>query len=341
MIGELLAIFSVLTFVISNAIFRRVDFVVSSSQINAFRTIIGAITYIIISFILKKFLIIFTFPPIIWFWLVLSIVFGQMLGDTSYFRAQEKLGTTLAMTISMTFPIFTTIISIIIGETIPYYFFISLALVVIGVIIIAFSKNNDRSTNFDSDSLFIRLESETYQQRNITLVEKNNEMKSKIKIKKSKLILINAICIALFAAFSWAIGIILTEKAINEVSIYLDSSEYSSLLGNVVRFAVISILLSVMSFGDKKQPIKKWNRITWLLLVLGAVIGTSLGAYLYTEAINRTSAAFVSIIGSSGPIFAIPIAWLINREKINLKGLIGVLLTCTGVILLLVFQLLK
>ena len=145
MYGELFALGSVFCFVISNVVFRKVEEIVSPTQINAIRTIIGTITYIIIAAIIGKFLIIFSFTPWLWFMLCLSFLFAQVFGDTAYFKAQEMLGTTLALSIAMIFPIFTTILSIIILHTnIPYYFYISMVLIIGGVLAIGFGKNNTK-----------------------------------------------------------------------------------------------------------------------------------------------------------------------------------------------------
>lgn len=352
MLGELFAIGATLCFVISNAIFKRVDTKVSPSQINAFRTIIGFLTYLIIALIVGQFATIFQFPPILWLWLALSFIFGQVLGDTAYFKAQEMLGTTLALAISMTFPIFTIIISSIMGEVIPVYFYGAMSMIVVGVIVIGISKNRSLNKTNLQDAVNeseIPPENEGIISEKTAVLVENEEIdlsKEVIEVnigivdpkQKSKKYLLLAIGIALFAAISWSVGIVLTNKAITDVAIFIGDGQYSSLLGNVVRFPIAASILSAMSIGDKKTKIKTWEKKTWLMLFLGAIIGTSIGAYLYTEAIFLVNASFVSIVGSSSPLFAIPISWLFNREKVTLIGLIGVLLTVGGVVMIFAFK---
>ena len=113
MLGELLAISAVLTFVGSNAIFRKTEHEASPTFINFFRTFIGTITFILIILFLNLFNLLFLIPWELWLLLVLSFVFGQVIGDTAYFTAQKELGTTIALAISMTFPLFTFILSFI------------------------------------------------------------------------------------------------------------------------------------------------------------------------------------------------------------------------------------
>ena len=356
MIGEIFTIGAVLSFVLSNVIFKKIDLKVSPSQINTIRTIIGFLTYFIIALAVGKFTLIFSFPPMLWFWLALSFFFGQVLGDTSYFKAQEMLGTTVALSISMTSPIFTTIISFFLGTDIPVYFYGSMSLIVVGVIIIALGKNdlileklklkwNKKEINIEEDEI-----SATDNEVKVQNGEENStEKEPKIKIidqkeeavlaKKSNRYIVFAIFIALFAAISWSIGAILTEKAINDVSQIAGTEGFSSLLGNIVRFPIAAIFLSFMTIGDRKTKVKTWSLKTWLWLILGALIGTSLGAYLYTESLYRVNAVFVSIIASASPLFSMPISWIINKEKVNLLEVLGILLTISGVILILVLRL--
>ncbi len=343
MIGELFAIGSVLTFVTSNALFHRIDKEVSASQINAFRTIVGSLTYLVIALILWQIPQVKYIPALTWLWLILSFIFGQVFGDTAYFKAQEFLGTTIALAISMTFPIFTTILSLIIlKETLPYYFYISLFLTTTGVIIIAIGqarKENElvKSSNIENDISKEKLENKENSEpstkgRDLIILEKNSK---KSKINKRILI---GIIIGLAAAISWSFGIILTEKAFNEVTLALGNDQYSSLIGNMIRFPVAAGILTTMSFVDHKKRLKTWDKKIWLIMMLGAIIGTSIGAYLYTEAILRANAAVVSIIGSSSPLLAIPVSWLINREKSNWLSVIGVFVTTLGIINIFLWQ---
>ena len=112
MAGELTAIIAVLTFVVSNVIFRKTEHDTSPVYINFFRTVIGTLTFIIIALILNVFVKAFLIPWEIWILLIISFVFGQVIADTAYFKAQKELGTTIALSISMTFPLFTFILSI-------------------------------------------------------------------------------------------------------------------------------------------------------------------------------------------------------------------------------------
>ena len=141
MLGEIIAISAVLTFVGSNVMFRQTEHEVSPTFINFFRTGVGTLTFIIIILFLNQFNLIFIIPWQLWLLLIFSFIFGQVIGDTAYFTAQKELGTTIALAISMTFPLFTFILSLIfLNQAFKLNLILSLLLIGFGITIIGKSK---------------------------------------------------------------------------------------------------------------------------------------------------------------------------------------------------------
>ena len=95
----------------------------------------------------------------LWLLLIVSFIFGQVIGDTAYFIAQKELGTTIALAISMTFPLFTFVLSLLFLDR-PFtpILIISLLFIGSGITIIGKSKisvdviKNER--NFDLQRSF-------------------------------------------------------------------------------------------------------------------------------------------------------------------------------------------
>lgn len=311
--GEILAIISVITFVVSNGMYRKVEKIVSPSQINAFRTSIGAITFLFLTIILGEFQVLFSFPILLLMVLFISVILGQVIGDTAYFESQKHLGTTVALTISMTFPIFTFFFSALLLKThIPNLFFVSTFLVTIGVLIIHYNKPTENSIDKKSSN-------------------------DDLNMHRDKTILY--ILIGLLAAISWAIGIVFTEFSLNEVSTFTGNEASSTIIANAVRFPFAALILLFMSIDKENKNykyVKSWEAKIWKWLFLGAILGTSIGALLYFEATRVAGAAFVSVIWISSPLFSLPISWFLNKEKINLNGFIGIMITTIGVILVLI-----
>ncbi|MBD3189186.1 MAG: EamA family transporter [Candidatus Heimdallarchaeota archaeon] len=353
MLGKILAIVSVILFVSSNALFRRIDQEVTPVQINAVRTGIGAITFIIIGLIIGQFSQIFSFSGLTWLWLLLSISFGQILGDTAYFYAQKMIGTTIALSIAMTFPIFTFILSLIFFQTqFSWLFFVGMPLVIVGVIAISFGKQEDKQVlplhppidaglrwaaeHYDSSLLELSSvnEKSSPSKEVEPPVDQSDQSNTPLQKRTPKFVLI-AIFIALLASVFWAVGIILTEYALHQISSLMGTQTFSSLLGNIARLPFATLVLFAFTLPQKRTKMRDWDKKVWLWLLVASIIGTSLGLYVYTESIRLAGSAFVSILGSTSPLFSIPIAWFVNRERINFIGFLGIICTIGGVIIIL------
>ncbi|MCK4383611.1 MAG: DMT family transporter, partial [Candidatus Lokiarchaeota archaeon] len=106
-------------------------------------------------------------------------------------------------------------------------------------------------------------------------------------------------------------------------------------------FALL-ILLSMVwrenRFGDRNKKIYSYRKPsqTWLVLLIASIIGTSLGAYLYTEAAHTAGAIVVSLLASASPLFSLPLTYWLNKERITKFGFLGVLSTILGVIVVIV-----
>ncbi|MFO7797790.1 MAG: DMT family transporter [Promethearchaeati archaeon] len=316
MIGVFVAILANLSFVASNAMFRRVENDVSPTFINMFRTAVGLITFLILSMILGIFTAIFILPWGLWLILIISFVFGQVLGDTFYFKSQKELGTTKALAVSMTFPFFTFILDLLFLERpfdvllIPSALFIS-----VGIFII--SKYKIKLNVLDREN---------------SMEFKNSNRKSDSINKKSE---IAPTIFAVIASLGWAIGLVMIDYATNEINRILLNENLSSVVGNVIRFPFALFLLLIMVKKENfDNNLQKKN--TWFWLISASLIGTSIGVYFFTEAARIAGASVMSLIASANPLFSLPISYLLNREKLSIKGFFGVSLTIVGVILILI-----
>jgi len=325
MSGEFISILAVLTFVGSNVIFRQTEHEVSPIFINFFRTLIGTLTFIIIILLVNQFSIIFIIPWEIWLLLILSFIFGQVIGDTAYFTAQRELGATIALAISMTFPIFTFILSLIIlNQPFTLNLVISLILIGSGITIIGKSKlNSNNSKNLDLSS------------SNVAITKRVSEIPRKD--------IFRAIGFCITASLGWAFGAVIIEFATIQIDQIVHMEELSSVIGNVIRFPFATLILGSMVL--RANHLKKDNSYTqnnkkslrtWLLLLTASILGTSLGAYLYTEAIHIATANIMALIASASPLFALPLSYIVNKEKISKYGFIGVILTIFGVVVILI-----
>jgi len=318
MTGELLAILAVLTFVVSNVLFRKTEQNATPVFINFFRTAIGTLTFIVLAFVLGIFTYIFLLPWDLWILTFLSFLFGQVIGDTAYFKAQKEIGTTLALAISMTFPLFTIILSLIfLNRAFDFKIILSIVLIGSGIIVIGKSKTNSENKNSE-----------------------NSEIQSQ---KLKSYTLFKPIIYALIASLGWAIGLVIIDYVTNLIDQILTTGGISSIISNVIRFPFALVILFSMvwrenRFGDSKQieySFKKPSQ-TWLILLIASIIGTSIGAYLYTEAAHTAGAVVMSLLASASPLFSLPLTYWLNKERITKFGFLGVLCTILGVMVVLI-----
>ncbi|GAH36421.1 unnamed protein product, partial [marine sediment metagenome] len=216
---------------------------------------------------------------------------------------------------SMIFPLITFILSIIfLNEPFDLRVVFSLILVGLGIYIIGKSKVG---SNLSS--------------KTIVKPKSNHSKLSKSRFK--------AISFGILAAFGWAVGLVIIDFATNEINRILSVEELSSVIGNVIRFpfALLILLSMVLRENYRTKSINvniKRSGKTWALLITGAIIGTSIGAYVYTEAARVAGATIMALIASASPLFSLPLTYFINKEKITKFGFVGVILTILGVIVI-------
>ncbi len=327
MLGELLAIVTVLCVILSNVLFRKIDGSVSPFHINAFRTSFGGLIFLFVAIIGDMFMHSSLIPPLLWILMLVSIVFGQIIGDTAYFQTQKMIGTTSAMSITTTFPIFTLFLSIIIlAAQFSFTYYIAVLLVVIGILTLIKGKELQLKKEKEQET------AKSEQTQQISAIEISKlQLDLETKQPRSKVLI--AAAFGLTSSFACALGIVLLQYTLEQVANITNSPETSSMFVNAVRFPFAGIILIGLASRVPAVPIKKWDRKLWAILFLASILGTAFGAFFYTEATRLAGATFVSLIGASSPIFAIPIAYLLNKEKTNKLALFGVLITVSGILL--------
>ena len=110
-----------------------------------------------------------------------------------------------------------------------------------------------------------------------------------------------------------------------------------------LRFPFALMILGSMvlreNFLLKKNNLLSYQKKTsksWIYLLVASIIGTSIGAYLYTESVHIAGANIVSLIATASPLFSVPLTYIVNKEKISKFGFIGVIFTILGVIIILI-----
>ena len=151
-----------------------------------------------------------------------------------------------------------------------------------------------------------------------------------------------AILFGFMASLGWAVGLVIIDYATNQIDQIVLTAGFSSIIANVIRFPFALLILILMEWRENKAGImdnhvtyQKKTRKTWSILLGASIIGTSIGAFLYTEAARTAGANVMALLASASPLFSLPLTYWINKEKISKEGFIGVILTVIGVVVIL------
>ena len=148
-----------------------------------------------------------------------------------------------------------------------------------------------------------------------------NESEEKSKFDKAGL------GFAFFAAICWALGSVLLQIGLTDVD-PIDANWIRMFFGGIV---ITPIFVAAIRQGMPK-PTMRASKI----IIAASFFGMTLGSLLYTYTVKLIGASVAALLGSTSPLFAVPISVFILRESFNWKSGIGVLLTVIGVILVVI-----
>lgn len=117
---------------------------------------------------------------------------------------------------------------------------------------------------------------------------------------------------------------------------------YQRLLGGIL-FPAITLLIVKWRSARAHGPLleaktlevstAKWRRL-WPWVLANALAGQTLGVTCMQWALKTTTAGIVSAIVALTPIVLLPMTWIVEKEKITVRPVIGALTAVAGVIVL-------
>ncbi len=130
--------------------------------------------------------------------------------------------------------------------------------------------------------------------------------------------------LALITMICYSIGTVLLDIGVTGVD-PIDANFVRVLIGSV-EFIPIYILASHVGMP------KPTRRATKIVAVAG-FFGMAIGSLLYVAMVKYIGAAMGSVIGSTSPLFAVPVSMIILKERPSKIALVGILIAISGVIL--------
>ena len=138
---------------------------------------------------------------------------------------------------------------------------------------------------------------------------------------------LKGILLAFGGAAGQGLGLVLSKLGMKELDPFVSTQ--------------IRVLVGFIGFSLLFLFTKRWkyvfvaikNRKAMIGTTIGSFFGPFLGVSLSLLALKYTTAGVASTLNSLSPIIIIPLAWMLFKEKITLKDIIGSLIAVVGVIL--------
>lgn len=303
--GELMAILTTLSWTICIFPFTEASRRLGPNTVNHYRLVLAVIllSFILIAF--KGFNIeeLFIKPHFNnWIWLGLSGIIGLTLGDYFGFTMYAIVGTRLGSLFASLSPGAALIFGyILLGEQVNYIGILGIIITSLGVAWISLSKAEHAQIPDYGHG----------------------------KISKG-------IMFGVLSAICQGVGLVLAKKGFYNPKL---NEEINPIHATWIRMVTATITIFIISsiagkFKTISQPIlnNQNNGIKYMIAgtIFGPVIGVSMS--LYTISILNVSMA--QTIFSLVPVFVLPIAYWMYKEKITIKALLGALIATLGVIML-------
>ncbi len=231
-----------------------------------------------------------------WGWLALSGLIGFVLGDAALFQAFVMIGPRLSMLLMALSPAMGAVLAwLLLGEALSGWEILGMALAIGGV---AWVVTDRRNGNGNSD-----------------------------RAPRAYLI---GVLFGLGGALGQALGLIFSKEGLR--------GDFSALSGNVIRLiaATITIWAFTVFRGQASNTLAVLRAKPGALrtIVGGAVAGPFLGVWLSLIAVQNAPVGVASTLMSFPPILLIPLGWLIFKERITQRAIVGTVLALAGVAVL-------
>lgn len=99
--------------------------------------------------------------------------------------------------------------------------------------------------------------------------------------------------------------------------------------------AAVLPMLWIWRLLPARHRVASWRAVPWRLLIVSAVVGQYLAMLFWLAGYKYTSASIASILNETASIFILLFAWLLLKEPVGRRKLLGVACTFCGVAVML------
>jgi drug/metabolite transporter (DMT)-like permease len=303
--GELMAILTTLSWTICIFPFTEASRRLGPNTVNHYRLLLAVIllSLILITFKEFNFIKLFTEPHLDnWIWLGLSGIIGLTLGDYFGFTMYAIVGTRLGSLFASLSPGAALLFGfILLGETINLIGIIGIVITSIGVAWISLSKAEHAKIPDHGHG----------------------------KISKG-------ILFGILSAICQGVGLVLAKKGFYNPNI---QEEINPIHATWIRMITATLTIFAVSFVSGKiktisLPLLNNQNNGIKYMIAGTLFGPVMGVSMSLYTISVLNVSMAQTIFSLVPVFVLPIAYWIYKEKITIKSLLGALIATLGLIIL-------
>ena len=296
--GELAGVLCAVFWAISATFFSEASRRIGAGAVNRIRLLIGLVLFLITNTLVNGSPLPLDAEPQRWLWFGLSGILGLTLGDGLMYHAYTMIGTRLAMLITAFSPILSALLAwALLGETLGAATLFGILLTVAGVGAVVLDRRESGLAGGDRP---------TY---------------------------VRGLLISLTAVIFYAFGTVLSKKGLENNFSTVSGVLMRMLFANLASWLPLAV--SKKTTSNLRQALKDNTAMRYVLI--GGLIGPFGGVWLSYVAIQSTQVGIASTLISLAPVFLLPIAGLIYKEKLSWRAIFGTVLAIAGVAVIFLF----
>jgi drug/metabolite transporter (DMT)-like permease len=294
-LGEIASVFTAIFWTITALSFEAAGKRIGSLTLNLLRLIVGFMFLSLFTWFYRGYLFPADATLRTWLILILSGLFGFVLGDLCLFQAFVLIGARISMLIMALAPLFTALISwIIIGEKLTPMNWAGMVVTLSGIAMVVLKKEDH--THPDG------------------------------RVERKRMALpVWGLVLALGGAIGQAAGLVLSKFGMRGYDPF--ASAQIRVLTGIVGFSILFTILR--HWGEAAKALTQ--RKPMIQLSVGAFFGPFLGVSFSLLAVQNTSAGIAATIMAIVPVLIIPPSVLLFKEKVTTREVVGAILAVGGV----------
>lgn len=234
----------------------------------------------------------FEAEPKRWLYFGISGILGLAIGDGLMYTAYNLIGTRLAMLVTAFSPILSSLFAwLLLGEKLAAFTLVGIALTVMGVGLVVLERQEGGQGG------------------------------------SNRKIYIQGLLASFFAVVISALATILSKAGLSDGFSTISGLSIRMLAANLVTWLPI---LVTRKTNDMVSQFKENPNVARLVLI-ASMIGPFGSVWLNYVALQNASVGVATTLRSTAPIFLLPIAWIVYKEKLSWRAITGTLLAIAGV----------